>query len=133
MNETDEPKVTDQPSWLDLPDKESYWTCFGNERTPPKISFWARIKKKFKNEPHKEPNLWRVLYYSKEDAEASASQPNEYWVWNKRPAKPELLSEAMFEARTKGDKGVAVLSFQEGEWKIVKRYPVDIPLPEELC
>lgn len=64
--------MTDQqleqaPAWLDLPEKQAYWTCYGRALSP-------KAKP-----PRKTTGCWGTIYYSKEDAEANASIPNGAW------------------------------------------------------
>ena len=53
ITENKEPRTTEQPKWLDLPEKKEYWTCTGK---------CVNLTKTPKSE------RWINLYYSKEDA-----------------------------------------------------------------
>lgn len=116
------------PAWLDLPEKSEYWTCTGTYHGPPaetKRSFWKRRAPKPEIE-----KTHLILFYTKEDAEAFASLPNEIWTWNGEPAVTRTLSDAMFVARKRGNSAVAVASYQNGAWVTVKEYPAGVPLRE---
>lgn len=114
MNEA--PGTTAQPAWLELPEKSEYWACSGNDAgavdgTPSKA-------------------VWRILSYSKEDAEAYVCIPRSDWRWDRKPAKRFSLQETMDEVRRNGDLGVRIRSFQDGEWRVVKQYHACEPLRE---
>ena len=71
MNETNEQIVTDQkPAWLELPDLKSYWHCQGTLTG-------AAIET--------QNQRWIGVYYTKEEAEASAFSNNcDDWVWDRK-------------------------------------------------
>jgi len=79
-------------------------------------------------EPLDRSSVWLHLYYTQEEAEATAVLPNKYWIWNKKPAIPRLLKDSMREAREDDLRGVRVRSWQGGKWVTVKEYPAEIPL-----
>ena len=117
MIETNEPRTTEQPAWLELPEKESYWvtkgTMFNLEIQPQSIRY-------------------TVLHYSKEDAETSACIKSDNWEWDGEPATQTTLSETMLRVRKSGRKGIQVKQWQDGEFVTVFQYEANQPLPEHL-
>ena len=127
MRETDEQIVTEQkPAWLELPDKREYWTCEGIVLKRP---IWKRFMPTYLKQLK---DMYVTMFYSKEDAECSASEQRDYWKWDGQSAQKYKLSASMREARQHGRKGVQVQSFQNGQWVTVKEYPANEPLPLEL-
>lgn len=117
----EEEGTLDKPECWNLPEKRSYWGCFGHDIEP---------KRKWFQRPIPREPVWRYLFYTKEDAEASAAIPSAKWQWNKEPARQVKLADAMRRARVSGSLGIAVKSYQNGQWAIVKKYPGGVPLPE---
>lgn len=117
MSEVTEPKLTEKPSWLELPEEEkqshTYWGCHGHSI--------SRCEEKSKK-------LWVTLFHSKEEAECYASLPKDSWEWNKKPATSVLLQDAMFQARVNNSAGVAIFGYKNGEWGTLKKYPANVPL-----
>lgn len=127
----EEPGTSAKPKWLDLPDKDHYWTCTGTNiytRTVVRRTWWGGTRQV--DEPLDRSGVWLQLYYTQEEAEAGAVEPNKYWIWDKKPAKSYLLKDSMGEARRDGLLGVLIKSYRGGQWVTVKKYPVGIPLPE---
>jgi len=120
VNSLESPGVSPQPAWLELPEKAEYWACRGIVE---KSKWWQRRRTR-------KSLGWIVLSYSKEDAEAFAATPNSLWTWDGNPAHPIFLKDAMREARTTARPGVKVQSYQDGDWRTVKKYPAGQPLPE---
>lgn len=121
-----------KPEWVELPEKASYWACFGLDTDGPKPKRRSLFKRKLETKERK-PFGWSVLFYTKEDAEAYAASEKPFgWEWNGREAQEVSLSAAMLRARQKHRLGVDVDAYKDGKWVIVKRYLANVPLPEDL-
>ena len=112
--------LTSKPSWLELPDEEkqshTYWVCYGKNINLDSVP---------------KSDRWKFIYHSKEQAEAAACRKNDCWVWDGEPASSVYLKNVMFKARSGGHLGVKIRGYDNGEWKILKVYPVDVPLEED--
>jgi hypothetical protein len=123
-----ERKLTEQPSWLDLPEEEqmrhTYWACGGYD--VPR-SWWKRLVS------GKGPYVrgWRTIYHSKDESEADAAIPCPNWMWDGEHATPTMLAKVMAQARRNGDFGVQCRGWRDGKWEILKRWPCGEPLPLE--
>ena len=125
--------LTKRPSWLELPDEQlepskiQLWCCQGI-RTPSKKSVW------WKRKPDVIDNEgWALLFASPEEAEAHASSEiNPLWKWNGKEAVPASLKQSLFKARSKGYLGVGILGYKNGEWTTIRKFPVGVPLFEDL-
>jgi hypothetical protein len=117
MIETNEPRITEKPAWFDIPEKKIYWVCTG---------------KSINLEKMPQSETYTSLFYSKEDAETSASLTHQYWEWDRKDASPRTLSESMKITRKSGRAGVRVRQWQDGQFIIVFQYEANQPLPEHL-
>lgn len=113
--------VSEKPAWLDLPEKQSYWGCAVTYRKNP---WWGRNRKCMP--------VWRILCYSPEDAEAYAVRSiRDHGGGTFESARERNLSAEMHKVRMDGDLGIEVLSYRDGAWRTVKKYPAEIPLPTD--
>lgn len=116
-----------QPAWLELPEAElqrhTYYSCFGQDK---KLPFWRRLRGSTRQAP-----TALVMFYTAEEAETYAAQPNPFWEWNKAPAHKTTLKATMFNARRQRVSYVALKAYVNGSWQTVKRWPTDVPLLED--
>ena len=106
--------TTEAPEWF--PHKQEYWTCTGTMTAPSNTEL---------------ANVRVCVFYSAEDAEADACTHHPFWKWDRTPAVKVMLSDMMRKARQRGLAGVDVRAWVDGKWQIVRKYPVDVPLPKE--
>jgi hypothetical protein len=120
-HEQSEIRVTDAPQGFEEafaethPKMSEYWGCMGT----------------FTEKGDSTP-AYLNLFYSREDAEAHACVPSEFWVWDRRPARKTSLKATLSAARRDGELGVQVRAFVGGSWQVVHTYLSCEPLPEDL-
>jgi hypothetical protein len=127
MNQIEQAGISPAPAFMEsaFPAKREYWGCTGTEIPVKKQRTWFR-------KPKPADELWVLLNYSKEDAEAVAILPLSNWKWDGLPARKFSLASAMRQARKSGCAGVQVTSFVNGQWQTVNTFLACEPLPEEL-
>lgn len=133
---TNEQVLNTPPAWLELPDEQiepkkvTLWSCTGSIPVPPKVPFFKRLINGLKKKDTSESpsGNFILLYPTKEEAEAGVLSNNgETWVWDKEPASPQTLSYALHYARSSGYAGVKIKAYRNGQWKIIRTFPVEIP------
>jgi hypothetical protein len=120
----------EKPHWLELPEEEkqthTYWVTYGTVRgIKPNRKWWQRKPKQ------QVRRRFTAIMHSKEEAEAhSCTEHSNGWVWDRRPATPITLQEALSDARVCGRDGVHVVGYRDGEWVVLKEYLSGVPLEE---
>lgn len=100
---------------------ETLWGCHGKD--VPTRKTWFSPKRKHP--------AWRVLFRSKDEAEAHACLKHDDWAWDGKPATPQILQAVLDRARRDGDFGVKVVGFKNGKWVILDTYLAGEPLPRK--
>lgn len=122
--------TVEAPAWLEeslqeiKPEQVTLWVCLGRDVVPKWWQRWSRSQPANK--------AWRALYATKEEAVASACQPNPNWEWNCEPAQAFTLSFILNNCRVSGDAGVRIRAYRDGQWVIVREFPVDVPFFGEV-
>lgn len=127
MSEVTEPRTTEAPAWLELPDAEikpekvQLWVCMGTGIPPKRKWPWSKPS-------YRVQDLWIFRCATKEEAEAYASRPNVAWKWNGRAAIPATLADGIANARRGGWAGVRIKAYRDGKWVTIREFPAGVPL-----